>query len=405
MGTTAKKKRKRKNKMPQAIIGRVTPMQTAPNEQQFTLCHVTIRIRLDCIDAHSHKSGNSSFVNMPEPEGTAGFEKSIRELVEYMLQRDEREAAEEIFQFFQERHRNMPSKKTATKKPIEFKKEELEQVIMKKADRQSVIEALSQEQEDYRKTLFIDWGFGTSFEKGKGVIMLFYGIPGTGKTMLAEKIAKYLHKDHMMLGNAELQSQVPGQMERNIKEAFEKAKKSKLVIIFDECDTLLTNRGKVGAILAGEINCLLSEIERFDGVCIMTTNRNNQLDPALERRIALKLEFKAPDKKMRHEIWKALIPEKCPTDKDVCLETLSKFSIQGGHIKNCIFTAARKAVFAGRKKVRMKDFEHAVDIEMKGMKAFKVGKQLSPDELMRDDMDVVQGLDKRSGMGRFLQNG
>jgi len=252
-------------------------------------------------------------------QGSAQHKKEVADACNLIHKANENESA--IFVWETLMGNELKIKETIKKEEVVLKVfdiKHLEQVIMPKEDRQSIIEALSQEQSNYREILFNDWGFGTTFEKGKGVILLFYGVPGTGKTMLAEKIANYVMKDYVMLGNAELQSQVPGQMERNIQKAFSDAKDNKRVIIFDECDALLTNRNKVGTILGGEINSLLTEIERFEGVCILTTNRNIQLDPALERRIALKMEFKEPTKEMRKEIWKALIPKQCPINKDVC---------------------------------------------------------------------------------------
>lgn len=292
----------------------------------------------------------------------------------------------------------VPMKESQTKiKPKPFDKSFLNRVIMPEEHVNSIMQALSQESEDKRKVLFENWGFGEGFEKGKGCIILFYGIPGTGKTMCAEMIAKYLGKDFMMLGTAELQSQIPGQMERNIQESFKQAKENKAVILFDECDSLMSNRNAVGTILAAEINCLLSEIERFEGVCVMTTNRNHRLDPALERRIALKLEFQAPDQSMRVKIWKTLIPKKCPVDKDVCFDRLSTHDLCGGNIKNIIFSAARKAVYEGRKKVRMEDFLMSLERELMGKSAFKNAgdrglKVMPQKEISQDEISVEQSV-------------
>ena len=41
--------------------------------------------------------------------------------------------------------------------------------------------------------------------------------------------------------------------------------------------------------MGSEINALLTELENFDGVCILTTNRLQKLDPALQRRIIAKV--------------------------------------------------------------------------------------------------------------------
>lgn len=252
----------------------------------------------------------------------------------------------------------------------------LRQVALPKSHKQSILEALAQTDLKKYNKLFVEWGFGATLEKGKGIILFFYGEPGTGKTMCAEAIAEHLGRKHMILGTADLQSPVPGQMERKIKEAFAKAKSDNLVIVLDECDSLLYNRNHVGPIMGAEINCLLSEIERFEGVCVLTTNRNSLLDPALERRIALKLEFLPPDAATRAVIWRRLIPLQCPLGKCVDFKKLSEdYDLPGGNIKNIILSAARGAVHKNQDAILMEDFDTYAKKELKGREAFKKKKE------------------------------
>jgi len=259
-------------------------------------------------------------------------------------------------------------------KQQQFDMSHLDKVILPEGHKNAILESLTQEHANNREILFVHWGFDEVYEKGKGIIFMFSGVPGTGKTLMAEAVAKYLKKDHITMSTADIQSSVPGQAERNIKKVFEQAKGGKSLVIIDECDSLLYDRNSVGMIMAAEINCLLGEIENFDGVCILTTNRTHKLDPALERRIALKLEFPKPTAELRIRIWKTLIPKKCPLDKDVSYDKLSEYPVCGGNIKNIIFTAARRALHSKRMKVRMDDFEHAVEREMEGGQAFRVGR-------------------------------
>ncbi len=254
----------------------------------------------------------------------------------------------------------------------------LDKVELPKGAKLAIFETLVQESADNKRKLFEEWGFDEHFEKGKGIVFMFYGVPGTGKTMCAELMAKALKRDHLMLTTADIQSSVPGQAERNIQDAFKQAKSKNLLMIIDECDALIYNRDSVGAIMGAEINCLLSEIERFDGVVVMTTNRNYKLDPALERRIALKLEFPKPTKEIRRKIWRTLIPQKCPLAKCVSMEKLSEHEMCGGNIKNVIFAAARKALYEKKQKVRMVDFTRSIEREKDGIEAFETGDRRIP---------------------------
>lgn len=260
------------------------------------------------------------------------------------------------------------------KKSTPFDLKYMDKVILPGGHKKAILETLAQEQAENKEKLFVTWGFDEWFEKGKGIVFMFWGVPGTGKTLCAESMAKYLKVDHIVMTTADIQSSVPGEAERNIQKFFNQAKSNKALIIIDECDSLLYDRNSVGAIMSAEINCLLTEIEKFDGVCVMTTNRNQKLDPALERRIALKLEFPKPNKISRIKIWTTLIPEKCPLHKDVKVAKLAEHDLCGGHIKNAIFSAARKAIHDGEEKVRMKHLVMGIRREVDAREAFTEGR-------------------------------
>jgi len=224
--------------------------------------------------------------------------------------------------------------------------------------------------------IFSEWGFDEVFEKGTAISMLFWGIPGTGKTLMAQAIADEIGAELKIIGTADIQTSEPGGAERAIKKYFAEANKAntqgdrKMILLFDECDTLLMDRNKIGVILAAEVNTLLSEIERYTGIVIFTTNRLGQLDPALERRITAKVEFEFPEKDAREKIWKRMIPKKAPLDEDVDFKALSEFPLVGGNIKNAVLNAARKAAYEGLKKINRQCFIDAIEKEVRAIQAF-----------------------------------
>lgn len=212
---------------------------------------------------------------------------------------------------------------------------------------------------------FDAWGITAHFEKGITNSLLMYGPPGTGKTMIAESIAAVLGSNLMRISSGDIQSSVPGQTEKNIIEAFQKATSEKAVLLFDECDSILMERNSVGAILSAEINCLLQEIERFDGVLIMTSNRLHKLDSALQRRIIHKIKLDEPNEEARKQIWQNLIPAKMPVDAKMDFDVLAKAPLTGGDIKNSILIAAKKAIAQKKSKVTMNYFMDAVQSVLK----------------------------------------
>lgn len=254
----------------------------------------------------------------------------------------------ELYDVYQKEHQ---------KKQKEIDLSHLEKVIVDKKVKDEISSVLKQHK--HAAKIFDEWGIGDVLKYGKGMSFLFHGKPGTGKTWMAQCIADALGKDLLQIGPAEIQTQEPGGANRNIQNAFKSAKNK--VLFIDECDGLITNRQSVGMILGGEINTLLTEIEKFDGVCILATNMIENLDEALERRISLIVEFPEPNVETRIAIWKTLLPKKLPLAKDVSVEKLAEYKLTGGLIKNAILNAARAAAANECTKVELKHFEGAIE--------------------------------------------
>ena len=250
----------------------------------------------------------------------------------------------------------LDEKGKAIKEQTKVDLEKLEALVLNESAKQEIVALLKQH--EHGTKLFEEWGLGETIEYGKGMTFLFHGGPGTGKTWGANCIAKSLGKKLSVISAAEIQSSEPGGANRAIQAAFRDAKKK--VLLLDECDSLITSRSQVGMIIGSEINTLLTEIEKFEGVCILTTNRIETLDEALERRIALIVEFPNPNFEARVGIWERLLPSKMPLGKDVKVKTLAEFSLTGGQIKNVILQAARMAVANNESKVGLEYFDAAI---------------------------------------------
>lgn len=263
-------------------------------------------------------------------------------------------------------------------------------VVLAEEKKEEIQAAISQIKN--KDMIFDTWGFGEIFEKGTAITLLFYGIPGTGKTLMAQAISDKLGADLKVYGAGEIQSSEPGGAERTIKKIFEaavsflKEYKKPRVILFDECDSLLYDRNKVGVILGAQINALLTEIERHDGIIIFTTNRMGKLDPALERRIAAKIEFPFPKRAERVAIWHRMIPQKAPLDPKMDWEELATFPLAGGSIKNVVLNAARMAAYKNEKYISMQHFLDAIEKESAAAQAFS--DEAEEDNFSGFDMDM-----------------
>jgi SpoVK/Ycf46/Vps4 family AAA+-type ATPase len=235
---------------------------------------------------------------------------------------------------------------------------------------QDIMEALelAVAQTKHAKVLGTDWGLGGTIAYGRSVTMIFYGPPGTGKTACAEALAHSLEKNIMVANYAEIQSCWVGQTEKNIVSIFREARESDSLLFWDEADAMFYDRDSAYRNWEiRDVNVLLQELEKFPGICILSTNREIALDKALERRIAIKVKFDKPDLSARRQIWEKMAPKKMPLAGDVDFDELAKTDLTGGEIKNVLLNAARLALCRGEKgDVTMSDFRKAIYMETVG---------------------------------------
>ena len=119
-----------------------------------------------------------------------------------------------------------------------------------------------------------------------------YGPPGTGKTAWAGWLAEQLDMPLLLCKGSDLLDPYVGGTEQKIAEAFESAKRDNCLLVLDEVDTFLFSRDGAGRSWErSQVNEMLTQIERFEGLMVVSTNLMNVLDPAALRRFDLKLKF------------------------------------------------------------------------------------------------------------------
>jgi len=218
------------------------------------------------------------------------------------------------------------------------------------------------------KALVEDWGLGKAIPYGRSVTLLFSGPPGVGKTASAEALANELKRPILAVDYSEVQNCYVGVTEKNIVRLFREAKSHNAVLFWDEADAMFYDRDSAMRNWeVRDVNVLLQELERFEGVCVLATNRKVSLDPALERRITLKVNFEPPNRAERLAIWQRMIPARMPLADDMDLDLLSLAELTGGEIKNVLLNASRLALMRGGEgPVTMNDFSAAVRMEKEG---------------------------------------
>ena len=133
-----------------------------------------------------------------------------------------------------------------------------------------------------------------SHGKEKGIRILFYGLSGSGKTNLAHYIAESLGNGIITKNASDILGMFVGESEKNIAKAFEEAKEQKKILLFDEVDSFFRERSYASqGWEITQVNEFLTQMEKFEGIVICTTNLRNIMDKAMQRRFHIMVEFKA----------------------------------------------------------------------------------------------------------------
>lgn len=207
----------------------------------------------------------------------------------------------------------------------------LDQVVLPPDKKALICQSLDQQR--HLIALKADGRLPEAYSVNTGLTYLFYGPSGTGKTMLANALARELNKQILLINFPSLGSINPDSV---LKMLFREARIENAILFFDECEALFASRENGN----DSIGPLLTEIERYDGIVILATNRPQDLDEAMHRRISLSVAFERPDSYSRQEIWKSHVPDCVQIDEDVDFNYLAeRYDLTGGLIKNAMLTA------------------------------------------------------------------
>ena len=193
----------------------------------------------------------------------------------------------------------------------------------------------------HRDTVLDEWGFKPI--PSAGVVAMFSGPPGTGKTMSAEVIAADLGLDLFKVNLATMVSKYIGETEKNLEQLFDVADTGNVVLLFDEADSIFGKRSEVSDAQDRyanlEVSYLLQRIERFDGLVILTTNLSSNIDNAFLRRIHVVVDFQAPDESERRTLWLKALPTDAPQN-EVDIDFCARFKLSGADIRSVSLGAA-----------------------------------------------------------------
>ncbi|HKE25421.1 MAG TPA: ATP-binding protein [Bryobacteraceae bacterium] len=234
-------------------------------------------------------------------------------------------------------------------------------------DRMAQLKAIASRVQ-FRPVVHRDWGFGDKLSRGKGLTVLFTGPPGTGKTTAAEVLANELALNLFQIDLSTVVSKYIGETEKHLSVIFQEAEMTQSLLFFDEADSLFSKRTEVkdahDRYANMEVNYLLQRIEQYQGLVVLSTNMQRNVDEAFIRRMQEVVEFPFPDENLREQIWRLHFPEQAPRSEDIDFVFLARqFKFPGGTIKNAVINAAFLAAGQNRA-IQMSDIIQAVKSEL-----------------------------------------
>ncbi|MBR5083413.1 MAG: ATP-binding protein [Prevotella sp.] len=214
----------------------------------------------------------------------------------------------------------------------------------------------------------------------EGFTCLFYGAPGTGKTESVMQLARLAGRDILQVNIADVKSKWVGDSEKNIKSIFDRYRfavnnsKKAPILLFNEADAIIGNRKRDAEQAVDKMensiqNIILQEMENLQGIMIATTNLEENMDKAFERRFLYKVKFDKPELPQRAKIWHSMMPE---LSEETTERLAGAYNFSGGQIENITRKCNIDTILYGRRYVtdeRIEQYCHEETISKKTTKS------------------------------------
>ncbi|GAA0466019.1 hypothetical protein Ade02nite_47150 [Paractinoplanes deccanensis] len=239
------------------------------------------------------------------------------------------------------------------------------------------------------ETLYHHWNLKAIDPYRRGTAVNLYGPPGTGKSLAAECLASHLGRRFIDVDYAEIESRYVGDTPKNIVRCFAAAERDDAVLIFNEADSILGSRlSNVTQSGDHSVNVsravMLSQLDRFAGLVVFTSNFPKNYDVAFVRRIIAHVRIPLPDEPTRARLWDTLLPAALPLAPDVDRAALAAHSegFSGGELVNVVLGAAGAAVSRAGDERRLTQRDLLDELENIRRAKSEVGKDHEPPVLV-----------------------
>lgn len=195
--------------------------------------------------------------------------------------------------------------------------------------------------------------------------ILFYGLPGCGKTVTAEAIAFELELPFVVIRLDSIVSSFLGETSSNLRRVFDFINKKRMLVLFDEFDAL--GRERSDSSEHGEIkrvvNALLQMFDSYKGnsILIAATNHESDLDSAVWRRFEEVLIFNLPDNNQIKRLLEMKLRGVRRNFKEEIQIVSNKFKgMSHADIERILRRAIKDMILQGREFLEDKDLDSSI---------------------------------------------
>ena len=172
--------------------------------------------------------------------------------------------------------------------------------------------------------------------KEGGTIVLIEGSPGIGKTLTAEVYSEKMHRPLYKVQSSQLGISA-GKVEEQLKEVLQRAERWGAILLIDEADVYIHERG-IDIEQNAIVGVFLRVLEYYRGVLFMTTNRGTSVDDAIISRTTARFEYEMPSEEDQIKLWTVMSEQNKVglTDHEIAKIVNDQPNLSGRDIKNLL---------------------------------------------------------------------
>ncbi|KAI0165335.1 P-loop containing nucleoside triphosphate hydrolase protein [Hypoxylon sp. FL1284] len=228
--------------------------------------------------------------------------------------------------------------------------------------------------------------------KGRGTICLLSGPPGCGKTLTAEAVAEVTQRALYSVSAGELGTNVD-EVDAKLTGILELARTWNALLLLDEADVFLLSRNDGDIVRNALVSVFLRQIEYYQGILMLTTNRTDQFDVAFESRIHVNIRYPELDKDARKKVWNTNLEAARKSSQNAGFsdqekDTLAAREVNGRQIKNVVYGALALAMEEG-KPLNMSHIESVLNVLQSGKDEQQIDAFDRPRRIASAELDLL----------------